>query len=179
MKNKQELIQLLQMGKKFKYLYFWGHTSKNKMTDKSCLSQWFPASFTVEGVTYSSAEQYMMAAKARLFTDKEILEKILQAKSPAKAKALGRQVRNFDLYQWNKHCMEFVVAGNIAKFGQNTELKDFLLNTKKRILVEASPQDKVWGIGMEASHPHACNPIKWRGDNLLGFALMQAREALL
>jgi len=165
--------------KRLKYLCFWGHQpSKNGETTKSCLSQWWIDDFTVDGVTYRSAEHWMMAGKAKLFNDQEILEKIIQAKTPAEAKKLGRKVRNFDSKLWNEHKYNIVKEGNIHKFSKNEDLKAFLLNTNDRILVEASPVDKIWGIGLEAKHPHAEQPYHWKGENLLGFALMEARDAL-
>ncbi|MBV8253510.1 MAG: NADAR family protein [Chitinophaga sp.] len=179
MLTKTLLIQSMQQGEKFKFLCFWGHTPKsNTTTDKSCFSQWFPSPFTVDGILYPTAEHWMMAGKARLFNDPETLEKILVATSPAAAKKLGRQVANFDAATWDQHAPSIVRDGNIHKFGQNPDLLTFLLNTNNRVLVEASPYDAIWGIGLEASHPHAEQPEKWKGDNLLGFALMDARSYL-
>ncbi len=87
-------------------------------------------------------------------------------------------VSNFDAELWNKHCFDYVVEGNSQKFGQNKALKTFLLNTHNRIIVEASPGDHIWGIGMGINDPNACNPQKWRGKNLLGFALVTVRNIL-
>ena len=161
------------------YFHFWGHTPKDPhQVDKSCLSQWFPATFTVEGIDYPTAEHFMMASKARLFEDTEVLAEILQSSSPHEAKRLGRKVRSFDENTWKHQRMDLVVTGNYAKFSQHEDLKAFLLSTGNKILVEASPYDKIWGIGMEATHAKANNPHGWKGLNLLGFALMQVREAL-
>jgi ribA/ribD-fused uncharacterized protein len=88
---------------------------------------------------------------------------------------LGQEVRGFDEEIWRHHRFGIVVKGNQAKFTQNETLKVFLLNTKARVLVEASPVDRVWGIGLAEDDPHATNPEKWRGLNLLGFALMKVR----
>lgn len=165
--------------KRFKFLCFWGHQpSKDGSVNKFCLSQWWVQDFIVEGQIYPTAEHWMMAGKAKLFGDNEVLEKIYQAKTPAEAKKLGRQVRNFDGQLWNAHKYNIVKEGNIHKFSQHEELKTFLLNTKDRVLVEASPVDKIWGIGLEASHPHAEQPMHWKGENLLGFAIMEARDHL-
>jgi ribA/ribD-fused uncharacterized protein len=120
----------------------------------------------------------MMAAKARLFGDEEMLAKILTADSPAAAKKLGRQVRGFDDARWKTARFELVVKGNVAKFSSTPELKRHLLDTGDAILVEASPRDTIWGIGLSKSSPVAKTPSKWRGLNLLGFALVQARELL-
>ena len=166
-------------GHRFDYLLFWGHHQKRKGgPDASCLSQWFPASFVVNGVQFPTAEHWMMAGKARLFGDGEMLEKILKAPDPGKAKALGRRVRGFDHEAWSAARCSLVIEGNVEKFSQNALMKRFLVNTGRRILVEASPRDQIWGIGMGASNPDATNPVKWRGTNLLGFALMETRAQL-
>ncbi|KAF2512028.1 NADAR family protein [Flavobacterium zhairuonense] len=162
-----------------KFLFFWGHQpSKDGTITKTCFSQWWLSSFKVENVIYKTAEHWMMAKKAELFNDQEILEKILLAESPAEAKKLGREVRNYDDKLWLENRFEIVKQGNYHKFSQNTNLKEFLLNTKERVLVEASPVDPIWGIGMASDHTDALNPEKWRGLNLLGFALMEVRYEL-
>ncbi|WP_020560980.1 NADAR family protein [Thiofilum flexile] len=176
--SRAALMEYLALGNSVKYLHFWGHTPKGKGVDASCLSQWFPASFVLDNVVYLTAEHYMMAQKARLFGNEDMLAAILTCKHPGEAKKLGRKVRNFNADTWNQHCFAYVVEGNVAKFGQNPALKAFLLGTGERVLVEASPHDSIWGIGMEVSHPDAANPSKWLGSNLLGFALMVARERL-
>lgn len=119
-----------------------------------------------------------MAEKARLFQDDEMLEKILLAQSPAQAKKFGRQVRGFDQAAWEGKRLEIVVQGNLHKFNQHPDLKNFLLNTKQRVLVEASPRDTIWGIGLSAKNERAAVPAQWRGKNLLGFALMEVRDLL-
>jgi ribA/ribD-fused uncharacterized protein len=129
-------------------------------------------------VHYATAEHFMMAEKARLFKDEAALEKILEVFEPAAAKALGRDVKNFDEAVWEKARFDAVLRGTLAKFGAHADLKTFLLSTGERVLVEASPRDKVWGIGMGAQHPDARTPSKWKGKNLLGFALMTARAQL-
>lgn len=173
------LREAYQRGECKKFLFFWGHTPRVEgEVDESCLSQWWMCSFEVDGVSYSCAEQYMMAQKARLFGDTEMLAAIMDAKHPKEMKAFGRAVRGFDQKVWETHCYEFVLQGNLAKFGQNRELMTFLLATQNRILVEASPRDRIWGIGMGKRNPDAENPLKWRGKNLLGFALTEARDLL-
>jgi ribA/ribD-fused uncharacterized protein len=120
----------------------------------------------------------MMFGKARLFGDDETAQRILKASSPAAAKKLGRAVRGFQESTWRQHRVSIVVAGNYAKFSQSAQLRAFLIGTEPRVLVEASPVDKIWGIGLAADSPHADNPLEWRGSNLLGFALMDVRERL-
>jgi ribA/ribD-fused uncharacterized protein len=119
-----------------------------------------------------------MAGKARLFNDHEILEQILKAETPNQAKSLGRKVRNFDPKIWNENKYEIVKQGNFLKFSQNEKFKEFLLSTDDTILVEASPYDKIWGIGMLETNAKAKDPTQWNGENLLGFALMEVRDEL-
>lgn len=177
--NRQWLMFQQENGKKLRFLFFWGHQpTKDGSISDSCFSQWWQAPFTVEGLTYLTAEHWMMAGKARLFGDQEVLGKILAVQSPAEAKKLGRQVRNFDAQRWDEHKYEMVKAGNVHKFSQHVDLKEYLLQTGNRIIVEASPMDQIWGIGMAKSNPNAENPTLWKGENLLGFALMEVRDAL-
>lgn len=177
--DREELIRLLRAGHRPKYLFFWGHRPlPNGEVGKPCFSQWYAASFAVDGVTYPTAEHFMMAEKARLFGDEEMREAILQSGGPGAAKRFGRAVRGFDEERWNAARCEIVVRGNLAKFARNPPLRDYLLTTGDRVLVEASPRDRIWGIGMGASNPLAEDPEQWRGLNLLGFALMEVRDRL-
>jgi ribA/ribD-fused uncharacterized protein len=160
------------------FLFFWGHTPKNSEVGKHVLSQWWPATFSIDGQRYPTAEHYMMAQKAKLFGDEETRSRILSAGGPAEAKSLGRRVRGFDEGLWAAGRFEIAVRGNTAKFAQNPELKEWLIGTGKVVLVEASPADTVWGIGLAASDKRALDPRTWRGLNLLGFALMKARADL-
>lgn len=176
----EQLLGQLQQGFKPEYLMFWGHQpARDGRVTQSCFSQWFPTPFEVDGVSYASAEHYMMAGKARLFDDAQTLERILVAATPADAKQLGRQVQGFDGAQWDAACFDIVVRGNLAKFSQHPALAEFLLATGEQVLVEASPVDRIWGIGLAAEDKKASQPEKWRGLNLLGFALMEVRSALL
>jgi ribA/ribD-fused uncharacterized protein len=165
---------------RLKYLCFWGHQpSKDGNITTTCFSQWFEASFTIDGVHYPTAEHYMMAEKARLLADRLTLQKILAVQHPHAAKELGREVQGFQPSLWEAHRFDIVVQGNLAKFSQNSSLGEFLLHTGDRILVEASPVDKIWGTGLAADNPDAENPDHWPGLNLLGFALMEVRNQLL
>jgi len=156
---KYTIKNIQNTGKTLKFVFFWGHQpSKNGGITKSCFSQWWTASFDINGITYKTAEHYMMAEKARLFNNDEIRQKIIDCKSPAVAKKLGRQVENFNQETWHKHRYEIVRKANFHKFNQNPKLKQFLIQTKKRILVEASPVDAIWGIGMAEDHDNAYNP---------------------
>jgi ribA/ribD-fused uncharacterized protein len=120
----------------------------------------------------------MMLRKAQLFGDEQTADRILAAPTPRAAKELGRSVRNFDEAQWTEHRVSIVFDGNLAKFSQNPALASFLLGTKDRVLVEASPVDRVWGVGLSEDDRNIKDPERWRGLNLLGFALMRVRERL-
>jgi ribA/ribD-fused uncharacterized protein len=178
--TRESLITEIQSGFVPHWTFFWGHQAAvGGSITKSCLSQWWEGHpFEVEGVLYPTAEHFMMAGKARLFDDTETLEEILAAKGPAEAKKLGRNIRPFDEGIWLKQRGDIVVQGNLAKFGQHEPLRTFLLDTSGSILVEASPYDNVWGIGLDAADPDAPRPENWKGLNLLGFALMQVRQRL-
>lgn len=178
---KYSLDDLLQMNVSWQetdFLFFWGHANRIEKLAKSCLSQWYPASFIVDGAYYNCAEQYMMAEKARLFGDESVRSQILSEYHPMAIKKLGRKVRNYDDAVWKARRFDVVVEGNMAKFSQNSKLGDFLLETGEKILVEASPNDNVWGIGLDENSVDASCPCKWKGTNLLGFALMEVRDRL-
>jgi ribA/ribD-fused uncharacterized protein len=144
----------------------------------SPLSQWHSRPFESDGTLYRTAEHWMMAEKARLFGDEEIRLRALKCHTPREAKSLGRSVRNFDENVWLENRYRIVLAGSIAKFSAHPDLRAFLLNTGNRILVEASPYDLVWGAGVASDDPRVSDPHLWPGENLLGFALMDARDAL-
>ena len=165
-------------GSTFEYLYFWGHRATPGSVGKSCFSQWYPAAFQVEGRRYATAEHWMMAGKARLFGDDANHDRIAASEDPSEAKALGRKIAGFDEARWVEQRYGIVVAGNQAKFEQNPPLRHFLLATGDKVLVEASPVDPIWGIGLAADDADAAEPAQWRGLNLLGFALMEVRSRL-
>lgn len=178
-KTVEEVREAFKRGENLKYVFFFGHTpSKDSVINISCLSQWWISSFKVDEKEYFSMEQYMMVKKAMLFKDEKTLDEILKNRDPKTIKALGRKVKNFDEEIWKANRFNIVKEGNIAKFSQNDELKNFLISTNKKILVEASPFDRIWGIGMGKDSENIENPLMWRGENLLGFALMEAREII-
>jgi ribA/ribD-fused uncharacterized protein len=173
------LLEAEAAGQRLEFLFFWGHTPPaGGRIGPHVLSQWFEHPFAVEDVTYRSAEHYMMASKARLFGDEERLALILDAASPGAAKAYGGAVRGFDESTWHEHRLDIVVRGSEAKFVSDDELRSYLVGTGERVLVEASPRDRIWGIGMSGNDPAAEHPSRWKGLNLLGFALMEARARL-
>ena len=173
------LVDSLDKGQATKFLFFWGHTNKlNKETGKFCFSQWFELPFIVDGTIYKTAEHWMMANKALLFGDTKTYYKIINADKPGEAKELGRQVLGFDELIWNTNRYSIVVNGNIHKFNQHPKFADYLIESDDRILVEASPIDTIWGIGLSQESEHINDPYNWRGLSLLGFALMEVRHFL-
>ena len=160
------------------FVFFWGHKNHGKGITKHCLSQFYPCKFKKDGIVYNCAEQYMMSEKAKVFKDEETYQLILNEREPAQIKKYGRQIKNFNDEEWNKHKNKVVVEGNVLKFSQNEDLKEFLIETGDKILVEASPHDRIWGIGIDANNPDANNPHKWKGENLLGFSLMEVRDII-
>ncbi|MCO1654717.1 NADAR family protein [Pseudonocardia humida] len=174
-----ELVALADAGVQLEYLYFWGHRpAPDGSPGKGCLSQWWPVDLEVDGRTFASAEHWMMWRKAVLFDDAEAAERVLRAATPAEAKKIGAEVRGFRAAAWEAERFDVVVAGNVAKFTQHDDLRAVLLGTGSRVLVEASPVDRIWGIGLAADDQRADDPTAWRGLNLLGFALMRVREQL-
>ncbi|MEU3946797.1 NADAR family protein [Streptomyces sp. NPDC029526] len=189
--SRQQLIEALRDGARVKYLHFWRHRPlPDGRIGASCLSQWWPSPFTVDGVRYATAEHWMMAEKARLFGDREAERQILAADHPGAAQRAGRRVRGFDEEVWRRERFRIVVEGSVHKFAADPALRSFLLGTAGqdgsapapgvggRVLVEASPVDRIWGIGLAADDERADDPERWRGENLLGFALMAARVRL-
>ena len=173
------LKEINENDKKFDFIYFWRNKNETNEINKTCFSQWYKSWFTVGEKSYINAEQYMMSEKAKLFGDEEIYDKIMKNLSPKEIKQLGREVKNFDPDIWEDECRKIVVKGNVAKFSQNPKLKEFLINTGDAILVEASPFDSIWGIGLAEEDPLISNPNDWKGKNYLGFALMTARDIIL
>lgn len=175
----EQIRDMFSKKEKLKYTMFWGHQpSKDGNITKSCLSQWWKSEFWSVTSTYCCMEQFMMAKKAELFGDKEICSQILDCSEPKKIKALGRKVKNFDETIWNEVKYSIVLNGNYFKFTQNPELREFLLDTGDSILAEASPYDGIWGIKMRDTDENIFNPLKWKGENLLGFALMEVRDEI-
>lgn len=142
------------------------------------LSNWYLSDFYVSGIQYSSMEQYMMYQKALLFNDTEIARQILNTTDTGKIKALGRSVRNYEEILWNGMRQLIVYQGLLEKFQQNMEIKERLLATRDHILAECAVRDKIWGIGLSMKDERRFDLNEWKGQNLLGFALMRARTAL-
>jgi ribA/ribD-fused uncharacterized protein len=162
-----------------KFIFFWGHTSKHQDTvGPFVFSQWYPVSFIVDEVQYYTAEHWMMGQKALLFGDRLKFMEIIQTEKAPAVKALGRQIMGFNQAKWDGAKFDLIVKGNVEKFNQNEKLKSYLISTNDHVLVEASPNDNIWGIGMSRDTKGIENPHSWQGQNLLGFALMEARDLI-
>lgn len=174
------LKDLYNEGEIIDYVFFWGHQpKKDGKMGKSCFSQWWRSDFTNNsGITFSSAEKWMMFKKAELFEDEVTLKKILTLNNPKEIKSLGRRIKGFDQKVWDQRKYAIVLEGSLLKFTQNDVLKDFLVNTSDSVIVEASPYDNIWGIGMKADNENVYNPNCWKGTNFLGFALMEVRDII-
>jgi ribA/ribD-fused uncharacterized protein len=161
------------------HVFFFGYEGPEP---EVCLQQWYPSQFSDANssqgkrLTFGTSEQYMMYAKALLMSDSATVQKILEAPGPAEAKALGREVKNFDQDKWEQNCDAIVEGGDYLKFSQDAWLKGVLLGTGRREIVETSPNDRFWGIGFDTENAEA-NVEDW-GENRLGKALMRVRERL-
>ena len=152
-----------------KFTFFWSGPFSN----------WHPSPFVVDGITYNCSEQYMMAEKARMFGDDATLKRIMSAADPSDQKRFGRAVQNFDKEKWDAEARNIVFKGCYAKFKQDEDLKRVLLDTVGTTLVEASPEDKIWGIGLRKNDPRAQKRETWRGTNWLGEVLTKVRDELI
>ncbi len=153
------------------YTFFWGMNSP--------FSQFYPANFVINNIRYNCAEQFMMHKKAILFNDYEIADKILKTEKAGKQKKLGRLIGDFDNKKWAEISEQIVYTGNFAKFTQNEKLLRKLFETKNTELVEVSPTDTIWGIGLPKNNPKIFDKTKWRGTNKLGYILTELRDNLL
>lgn len=150
----------------------------NPDEENGYLSNWYLSNFKIGSTQFSSMEQYMMYQKAIVFNDTKSAKKILETTDVSKIKALGRQVSNYNDKYWNGVRQIIIYKGLLEKFSQNKDLKKRLLNTGNDILAECAVQDKIWGIGLSMKDVNRWDMEKWRGENLLGFALMMVREEL-
>lgn len=170
-------------GQRPVFRFFWGLPRDLEVMGPWVFSQWYPAPFTSDGVLYATAEHWMMAAKARMAGDHDTLTLIVEDSlkphpDPGLAKRWGRMVAGFDPAEWDRRKCDVVFGGNMLKFGSHPKLKEYLLSTGEEVLVEASPGDRIWGIGFKKDAPEASNPMKWTGQNLLGFVLMDVRRRM-
>lgn len=142
------------------------------------LSNWYLSDFTVSGIEFSSMEQYMMYQKTVCFHDNEIASQILKTSDVAEIKQLGRNVHGYDDHVWNGVRQIIVYEGLKAKFSQNPGLKQQLINTGDAVLAECAVKDRIWDIGLSMTDPERLDGSKWKGKNLLGYALMKVRDFL-
>ena len=174
----EKIKEIVRLKSETAIIYFWGHTPNPKKMTAACFSQWYDCCFEVDDIQYHTTEQYMMASKARLFGDDEVFQEIMTADNPHDYKKLGRKIRGFEQELWDAKKYDIVVEGNKAKFGQNPDIREFMLSTGDAILVEASPYDKIWGIGLDRETALKGTVEQWQGQNLLGCALMDVRDWL-
>ena len=151
-----------------KYIFFYG----------SYFSKWAMRDIEIDGIVYNCCEQAMMAEKAKLFKDDYALKNIMESKNPSLQKSWGRKVKNFNKEKWEKEAKKIVYKANYAKFTQHKDLKKKLLDTKDKIIVEASPYDCIWGIGMSCDAKGIEDPKNWRGTNWLGEVIMKVRKTI-
>ncbi len=170
MKQQTFLVQG-ELDSKRGFVLFW---KKDEPDGWAC--NWFESPFKVGGVSYTCSEMYMMHQKALLMGDHDIAEAILAEDNPARQKKLGQRVKPWDEEKWLANRCRIMYEGCMAKFQQNKELGALLLATGDKVLVEASPLDKIWGVGLKASDPNARRPAAWQGLNLLGGVLMKVRS---
>ena len=150
----------------------------NPNEENGYLSNWYPSRFFVDGITFSSMEQYMMYQKAVSFHDVNVAAQILATDDVAQIKALGRLVKDYNDNHWNGVRQIIVYNGLYAKFSQNQDLKAQLLATGDSLLAECAVKDRIWGIGLSMHDPDRLDRSKWNGQNLLGYALMMVRDRL-
>lgn len=154
------------------FVFFW------RNGETSFLSQWKSSPYVLDGICFHNVEQGLMFEKALLFHDSEASTDILKTKNPKVIKSIGRKVKNFDEKKWEEAREDISFRHNLAKFGQNPELQLKLLATGDKIIAEASPYDRIWGIGLSDQDPRAMNMESWRGENILGKVLMKTRDFL-
>ncbi len=150
----------------------------NPDEENGYLSNWYLSQFSVDEITFSSMEQYMMYKKAVCFQDYDTADRILEMEDVSQIKKLGRKVSNYDENSWNGVRQIAVYRGLLEKFGQNDELKKLLLETGDSVLAECAVKDRIWGIGLSMTDPDRMDRACWKGQNLLGYALMMVREDL-
>jgi ribA/ribD-fused uncharacterized protein len=150
------------------HIYFWG----------GIFSQWYDCKFVEDRITFTSAEQYMMYHKAKAFNDYGSMFLVMDTTSPREQKAIGRAIKGYSDEIWGPIRYATVVQGNYLKFTQNEDLKALILSTGNKHIVEASPYDKVWGIGLGPADDKVLDESKWDGQNLLGKAVMEVRDRI-
>lgn len=159
------------------YVFFYGHTEGRPF---ACFSNFYPSKFTADGKNFNCSEQYFMKKKQEMFdpTNVQLANAIMAETSPAKIKAFGRQVKNYDETKWNQERYRVMKEALMYKFGQNQNMKQILMSTGNKILCECTNLDKIWASGLHITDPDRFDETKWKGQNLLGKALMEVRNEL-
>jgi len=178
MHNRETVQKALGDGTLKGFFPFYGAKSFGAQVGKECLSNHYICTFEEKGVQYQSVEQYTMAGKATLFNDTISFNMIMKTSCPKAAKKLGRSVKDFDEHTWMQNRIDIVRVGLELKFSQNPALAAFLSSTGNKVLIEASPSDTIWGVGLSQANPGILDMSLWRGENLLGFLLMEVRDSI-
>lgn len=171
------MMKLLNVDE-IKLMHDRGERLKLKIFAEGDLTQHEKTIFKVKNISYLGVDHYLLAQRAKLFKDDEMLEKIMSSKSIRQANLFGKKIRDFDSKEWDKHKLNMSYVANLCKFSQDENLKFELLQTEEEILVNADVYDPVWGIGKKITDLDIKNPHSWKGENLLGFVLMKVREDL-
>lgn len=156
---------------KEKFIFYFG--------EKFVYSHWFKCDFKIGNLNLCCVEQYIMYQKAILFNDNEIAKRILNSSDPSRHRHLGKRVTGFNKGIWHQHCKRFPFEGNFAKFSQNEELRKILMQSVGKYFAEASPYDRIWGIGLSMSNLKIYDRLQWRGKNWAGEVLESVRTELL
>lgn len=150
----------------------------NPDEENGYLSNWYPSAFSIDGITFSSMEQFMMYKKALCFDDRKVAAQILATQDVSVIKKLGRLVSGYEEHYWSGIRQIIVFEGLLEKFGQNYNLKNNLIHTGNAILAECAVRDRIWGIGLSMKDSERMDKTKWKGQNLLGYTLMMVRDVL-
>ena len=150
----------------------------NPDEENGFLSNWYLSEFIIDNQKFTSMEKYMMYKKAMCFNDSEIAKQIIEIDDVAKIKELGRKVSGYNDHIWNGVRQIIIYDGLIAKFTQNEELRARLLATDNAMLAECAVRDCIWGIGLSMTDSKRLDMSEWKGQNLLGYALMLVRAKL-
>lgn len=172
-----DICKRYDSGESLRFVFFGEcHSEFTDSVGKECFSRWYSLAFEIEGKSFFCIEQYMMAEKACFFDDEECERRIMNNNDIEDITLLGQQIKIFDGFLWDNYKKDVIRQGNVAKFADNKELFEFLISTDDAILVEATPYDVVWGIGMREGDQGIDNPHNWKGENILGFTLMKIRD---
>jgi len=140
-------------------------------------SQFYKSPMIIDNINFVCCEQWMMYSKALYFNDNETAELIMNAEEPKEHKKLGRLVKNYNDDKWLMVCNDIVYKGNYAKFTQNLELKEKLLNTGDKLIAEGQPYDKRWGTGLNMEDTIKTPMEQW-AENRLGNIIMEVRNSI-